>query len=135
MNKSTALILVLTLLTSSFIGIINYKSRGISLTHLNCVVTKDDSIEFNLFYDEKHQILYYADGYTASKSDPRDFNITASKITYHQNRIYNNGNKTPVSFFDEIDRSTLKFNRVIELDSSRTFGKPRTGNCKIEKNG
>jgi hypothetical protein len=109
-----------------------YQAGGVSLTHLNCVVTKDDSIEFNIFYDEKHKVLYYADGYDVSKGKPEDFNISAEKITYHQHRIYKDADRTPVSFFDEIDRKTLKFQRTIELDHTQTFQKPRAGDCTIQ---
>jgi hypothetical protein len=132
MNKAIALNLIMLIATISFIGMINYKSKGVSLTHLNCVTSDSEAIEFNVFYDEKNKILYYADGYTANIGDPSDTTINESKICYRQNRVFNNGYRTPITFFDEIDRHTLKFKRLIELDSSRTLEKPRTGNCQVE---
>ena len=131
MNKIVNFYTLSFILISGFIGFINYDTliRDVKFTHLSCQVDSNDSIEFQIYFDEKHKIMYYSDDFTAMKGGESDSSISPSTIKYHQDRTFNDGKRTPIRIFYEIDRPSLKFNRFIETPTSRT--KPDTGTCTI----
>ena len=131
MNKIINFKLCSLILIATFIGVINFDTylNDISLTHLNCKLNSNDSIEFQIYFDEKHHVLYYSDDFTALKGNKFDTSISPFTIKYHQERTFNDGRRTPITIFYDLDRHSLTFSRFIKIVNHKT--KSEQGTCSV----